>query len=284
MAAGELTPGNEPATVIWQVNQHENLPITRVSSSLILMSGNDDSQKRRGRGEGRASVARRVRERVHRHGERFWRASDFPDLNAMAVAHELSRMAARGDLQRIRKGLYYRPKATVLGQSVPSASAALPLTTRSPLHPAGLSAASHLGLTTQNPGRPEFATPASSAPSALERATVHTRRPEARKGLDDEDAAVLELLRDRGRASDLSPDETALRLVRLMRDEERFARLTRAGLSEPPRVRAMLGAIGAQAGAPERELSRLRKTLNPLSRFDFGPLRVLKHAKAWQAK
>lgn len=248
------------------------------------MPPNDTRQNYRGRGQGRASVARRVRERVQRDGERFWRAADFPDLNAMAVAHELSRMTSRGDLQRVRKGLYYRPKTTVLGPSVPSASAALPLTTRFPLHPAGLSAASHLGLTTQNPGRPEFATPAATAPRALEHATVHTRRPEARQGLDDRDAALLELLRDRGRPSDLSPEETVRRLVRLMRDEKRFARLTRAALSEPPRVRAMLGALGQEADAPKRELGRLRKTLNPLSRFDFGPLHVLKHAREWQAR
>ena len=46
----------------------------------------------------------------------------------------------------------------------------------------------------------------------------------------------------------------------------------------------MLGALGQQAGVPERELHLLRKTLNPLSRFEFGDLRVLKHAREWQAK
>jgi hypothetical protein len=225
-----------------------------------------------------------VRERVRRQGDRYWRASDFPDLNPMAVAHELSRMAARGELQRVRKGVYYRPKMTLIGPSIPSASVALPLTARAPLHPAGLTAANYLGLTTQNPGRPEFATPAPSAPTALEHATVHTRRPEARKDLNDQDAALLELLRERGRPSDLPPEATARRLVQVLRDRERFARLVRAALSEPPRVRAMLGALGQQAGAPEPELRRLRKTLNRLSRFDFGPLRVLEHAREWQAK
>ena len=248
------------------------------------MSSHEKQQNRRGRGEGRASVARRVRERVRRNGERYWRASDFPDLSPMAVIHELSRMAARGELQHVRRGLYYRPKMTVIGPSIPSASAAIQLTTGAPLHPAGLTAASHLGLTTQNPGRPEFATPASSAPGALERATVHTRRPEARRKLGDRDGALLELLRDRGRQSDLSPEETARRLLRLVDDREDFARLARAALSEPPRVRAMLGALGQQAGMPERELHRLRKTLNPLSRFEFGDLRVLKHASELQAK
>jgi hypothetical protein len=31
-------------------------------------------------------------------------------------------------------------------------------------------------------------------------------------------------------------------------------------------------------------LDRLKGSLNPLSRFDFGNLRSLRHAKGWQAK
>lgn len=101
----------------------------------------------------------------------------------------------------------------------------------------------------------------------LSGATVHTRRPHARYELGDEDGALLELLHDRARASDLEPTATIDRLVRLLR--ERFGPLARAALSEPPRVRAMLGE---QAG---HDVDELRASLNPLSRFDFGPLAAL---------
>lgn len=184
----------------------------------------------------------------------------------------------------MRKGLYYRPRMTVIGPSVPSASAALAQTARAPLHPAGLSAASALGLTTQNPARAEFATPAAAAPGTLRNAVVHTRRPASRAGLDASDGAVLELLRERADASDLSPEQTARRLVSMVSDPERFTRLAGAAQSEPPRVRAMLGALGEQAGAPADELATLRESLNPLSKFDFGALRCLAHASEWQAR
>ena len=46
----------------------------------------------------------------------------------------------------------------------------------------------------------------------------------------------------------------------------------------------MLGAIGEQLGQPEARLFGLRKSLNPLSRFDFGNLAALEHARQWQAK
>ena len=42
--------------------------------------------------------------------------------------------------------------------------------------------------------------------------------------------------------------------------------------SEPPRVRAILGAIGEQIGKKTAVTQRLRASLNPFSKFDFGLL------------
>ena len=72
--------------------------------------------------------------------------------------------------------------------------------------------------------------------------------------------------------------------VALLESEGRFTRLAQAALQEPPRVRAMLGALGEELGAPPRDLKRLRASLSPLSRFDFGTLRDLRCARDWQAK
>ncbi len=241
-------------------------------------------ENRQGRGRSRDSAATRVRERVLAEDERFWSHSDFGGLSAAAVAHALSRLTAEGVLRRVRKGLYYRPKATVLGPSMPSASAAAAYTLRPPLHASGLMAANGLGLTTQNPARGEFATPAVGAPGGLGDAVVHTRRPLSRLQLNSEDGALLELLRDRARFSDLSPKMTVERLVTEISDPERFKRLADAAQSEPPRVRAMLGALGEQADMPADSLKPLRASLNPLSRFDFGMLGVLPNARRWQAR
>jgi hypothetical protein len=46
----------------------------------------------------------------------------------------------------------------------------------------------------------------------------------------------------------------------------------------------MLGALGEQLGKRPATLGRLRESLNPLSRFDFGLLSGLPNAKRWQAK
>jgi hypothetical protein len=200
------------------------------------------------------------------------------------VAKTLSRLTQTGELQHVEKGVYYRPVPTSFGMSVPSASAMTAQTLNAPLHPAGLSAANTLGLTTQNPLRPEFATPAPGPPTALRNAIVHTGRPSQRAGLSADEGALLEILRERASSSDLTPEATAERLKRLLADEERFRRLVTVAMAEPPRVRAMLGALGQELAMPGPLLSRLRKSLNPLSRFDFGQLRSLEHARAWQAK
>ncbi|MFN8159603.1 MAG: DUF6088 family protein [Solirubrobacterales bacterium] len=196
----------------------------------------------------------------------------------------LSRLVSEGELQRVRKGLYYRPRQTRFGQSIPVASAAVAQSLRTPVHPAGLTAANALGFTTQNPARLEYATPASDPPTSLADAIVHTRRPAAREGLSAEDGALLEFLRERGQSSDLSSTQTLDRLRRLLSEPGRFARLARAAEKEPARVRAMLGALGEELGGDPKLLRKLRQSLSPLSRYEFGKLRGLAHAQAWQAK
>jgi hypothetical protein len=53
---------------------------------------------------------------------------------------------------------------------------------------------------------------------------------------------------------------------------------------EPPRVRAMLGAIGEEFGKQPTVLKVLLASLNPFFKFDFGFLAGLRHTKKWQAK
>jgi len=232
----------------------------------------------------RQSAAQVMRQRVRQGGPRFWKHSDFQDLPPAAVAKTLSRLAQEGVLQHVAKGLYYHPTPTTFGPSVPSASAAASGTLTAPVFPAGLSAANALGLSTQNPYRTELATTAPGPPTALREFVVHTGRPSERGSLSAEEGAILEILRERAQSSDLSPEQTAYRLLQLLADEERFKRLVRAALAEPPRVRAMLGALGEELTMPPRLLDQLKRSLNPLSRYDFGRLARLRHAKNWQVK
>jgi hypothetical protein len=233
------------------------------------------------------STAETVRSRIEAGGERVWRMVDFEGMPLMAVAKALSRLARRGVIQRLGRGLYYRPRPTVFGASKPNSAQvrSLPVGRRG-IFPAGAVAANVLGFTTQNPARAEVATNGLSLPRLIvgKETVIHTRRPESWRTLSETDAALLDFLRNRGEASELSPEETVSKLLGYFREPGRFKRLLKVAPSEPPRVRAMLGAIGQQLGQPERQLLALRKSLNPLSRFDFGQLADLDHAREWQAK
>ena len=232
-------------------------------------------------------VMRTVRQRIDRGGERLWRLDDFTGLPFMAVAQALSRLTKQGLIQRLSKGVYFRGRATAFGPSKPNPSAIQKLAAcRSTVFPSGLSAANLLGFSTQMAKQGEVSTSALSLPRKLMGGDtlIHTRRPAAWKSLSQEDAALLDFLRCKGLTSELTPAETARRLLKLLSHDNRLQRLMKVAATEPPRVRAMLGAAAQQIGVDDNQLRRIRTSLNPLSRFDFGALAALKYAREWQAK
>jgi hypothetical protein len=236
---------------------------------------------------GTGNTAETVRQRIESSGERVWRLADFRGMPFTAVAQTLSRLTRQGVIQRLGRGLYYRPRQTAFGLSRPNSAQirSLPVR-RNRIFPAGIAAANMLGFTMQNPGRVEVATDGLSLPRLIvgKETVVHTRRPESWRVLSETDAALLDFLRNRGASSELSAEETVDKLLGYFREPGRFERQLKVAPSEPPRVRAMLGAIGQQLGHPQSRLSLLREGLNPLSRFDFGRLAALAFAREWQAK
>lgn len=228
-----------------------------------------------------------VRQRIERGGERLWRLEEFNDMPHSAVAQALSRLRRQGMLERLSKGVYYRARQTSFGKSLPNPAAIHRLALRRKhVFPSGIAAANLLGFTTQTPARGEVATSALSLPRKLigSDIVIHGRRPEVWAGLSESDAALLDFLRRAGRTSELSPEETIRKTLALFSEKGRFERLLKIADAEPPRVRAILGAIGEQLHKKPGALRKLHDSLNPFSRFDFGVLRGLKHAKTWQAR
>lgn len=234
------------------------------------------------------SIAKTVRDQIEAGGERVWRLADFENMPFTAVAQALSRLFRLGMIQRLGKGLYYKPRQTAFGPSKPNPSQlrSLPILGKG-IFPAGCAAANLLGFSTQHAATLEVATNGLSLPRLLvgKETIIHTRRPESWQELSAKEAAILDFLRQRGSSSEFSPKETVGKLLKHFHEAGRFKHLLQiAILSEPPRVRAILGAIGQQLGYSEKKLIDLRKSLNPLSKFDFGHLIALKYARQWQAK
>jgi hypothetical protein len=215
-------------------------------------------------------------------GELFTFA-DFSDLPPAGVATTLSRLNASGKIRKAHKGVYYVPRETVLGE-VPVDPVAL---TRK-IAPeksflTGLAASNALGLTTQVPARTMLALEG-MRPSGISGVEFSKRNGTYRKGLTPKESALFEVLRSIGNASDLAPGEQRKRLSRVVENSANPDRLLAAAMHEPPRVRAMLGALADNARVDSRNADRLRKSLNPVSRYEFGPLESLPTAHNWQAK
>ena len=228
-----------------------------------------------------------IRQRIEGGGERLWRLDDFRDLPFAAVAQAFSRLRREGKVERLSKGVYYRTRETAFGKSRPSPTAIRDLASqRNTVFPSGIAAANLLGFSTQIGKQSEVATSSLSLPRKLVGADtiIHTRRPKAWIGLPEKDAALLDFLRHGGKFSELGPSETIRRTLALLSEQDRLERLLRISDSEPPRVRALLGALGERLGTSPKVLRRLRASLNPFSRYNFGMLAELPNARSWQAK
>jgi hypothetical protein len=237
-----------------------------------------------GRARHKTGTAATIRRRVQAAPDRFLTYANFKDLSASAVAQTLSRLTRNREIERVGKGVYYVPRKTVFGSSVPTGPDIAAHASLGTLHPAGVTAANVLGLTTQNSSGGEFATTRASPPKALANSHVLTGRDRSRDALTQEEGALLEVLRDRASTTDSDLDVLTRRVARVIRRPGAFARLRHAAMREPPRVRAMLGALAQGAGVPTGHLKGLKNSLSPYSRYDFGRLRGLPDAAEWQGR
>jgi Family of unknown function (DUF6088) len=247
------------------------------------------------------SVTHKVRLRVERGGvDRLWTYADFSDIkDRVALAAALSRLTKAGELVRVRRGVYYRPKPTLFGPSRPDPEALVDAALRArgdtPV-PSGMREYGRLGLTTQVSGAVTRATRRRVARDTVRGVPLRasTRPLHAQKGIRPEERTALDALRDITRVPDARPAEVLRRLGALIRAGDLdFVRLARFARVEPPRARALLGALGeelrhANVGrrVPVEVIEELRQSVNPLTSFHIPEAHdVLPHAAAkWRIK
>lgn len=234
-----------------------------------------------------AKVARVVRDALRRAGaDRIWTYSDFASLPPLAVAAALSRLAKKGVITRVRKGVYYVPKDTRFGKTAPDPQKLVTAVLKSrgiAWRPTGLAMYNALGLTSQvSP----VATLAVDRPVRSFRlpanVRVQFRRAPKLGRISAQERAVLDALRDLPSIPGSSETEVLHRIAHLFRSGVlSFQRVARLAETEPPRVRALLGAIGSEVPGTDASLRSLKKSLNPLTKFRIGIGQALPAAKVW---
>lgn len=161
----------------------------------------------------------------------FIRSADVSGPRA-AVNTALSRLAAAGDLVRVRNGLYWKGVKSRFGAGRPGLlDAAIAVAGTDGAGPSGWSAAHALGLSTQLPATPEVAV-AGPVPS-FAGVRFHKRNNLARRNLGFWEIALLEALRSYPAYAEVGLDELAIRALSLSNEGKvRFPCLQAAALSE----------------------------------------------------
>ena len=246
-----------------------------------------------------ASVATEVSRRILSGAtDKLWCFADFADLEPLAVAAALSRLHKKGEVRRVRRGIYHRPHKTAFGASRPDPNAVADIALRhqgiEPLA-TGLAQYNRLGLTTQVSGA-ELVRAAprrvrSGPPARGLRVRTRERPLDGQPGIRADERATLDALREVRAIPDADPAAVLTRLKTLLATGRlNYRRLARYALVEPPRVRALLGALGedllAEHGAAvdRAAVERLRRSLNAFSRYHLPAKaeRALKHAANWR--
>ena len=213
-------------------------------------------------------------------------ADDIPDTTPAAATRALARLAERGVLVRVSKGLYFAPKDTPLGKSQPSEFDIAQKTLFGRTRLRGTAAANHLGLSTQVSARPEIVVFANNIPTHTGALRVTLRRGTPPKQLSETQGALIEFIQDRGSYAETPPAVVRDVLCKILESmpQAHVRQLCDVAITEPPRVRAIIGALLELSNVAQSTVEPLKKSLNPLSKFDFGLFTELPNAHQWQAK
>lgn len=208
----------------------------------------------------------------------------------VAVAKAIERLITKGVIKRISTGVFYKPKKTVFGELKPNEEELLkPYLFEKGKRVAyitGTSLYNRIGLTTQIPKSIKIA-------SRIKRITVASGNVKATPvksyvDVTDSNFYLLELLdalKDFKQIPDLDKSSAIKILSKKLKElnPTETKLLIKCSLAFPPRVRGFLGAL-LENIKTSSDLTALKKSLNPLSEYDYGIDSILSTAKNWNVK
>ncbi len=234
------------------------------------------------------SVAKQIRTYIDNIDEgKIFTYADLPVENISAAAPLLSRMEKKGEIARLSKGKYYKPKQGRFGALLPSDDEVLKsyLKNIENAYLTGLKAFNQMGLTTQVPNIVSIAGKGSARKIEIKNMTIKIL--EQTSSIKPDDiwlAQMLDALNMIKKIPDTTPDDvinyTKNTISTLERKE--IKRLASLANEYRPRTRAILGSILKGLGYDEWANS-LKSTLNPLTSYKVGlSENILENKKEWK--
>lgn len=205
-----------------------------------------------------------------------FKASDFEmeSQNQSAVVKALNRMAATGEISKLSKGKFYKPRKTQFGELKPSAyQIAKDYIERDGKligYITGYSAYNALGLTTQISSYIQIGTNKSRRAVKRDKYTISfilQQNTITKKNI--EILRILDAIRFIREIPATTPNEACIRLKEIIKDlnDEQKEMLVKCSLKYTNYVRALCGAILEDIGYDGNSLDSIRKSLNGVTNY-----------------
>ena len=221
------------------------------------------------------SIAKQIRNYIDTIPEgKIFTYADLPVENIAAAAPLLSRMEKKGDINRLSKGKYYKPKQGMFGEQLPSDDEVLRsyMKNMENAYLTGLRAFNKMGLTTQVPNVVSIAGKGSARKIKVKNMTIQIFEQKSSIAPDDIWLAqMLDALNMIKKIPDTTPDDVVnytKNTIATLNTKE-IKRLTALANEYRPRTRALLGSILNGLGY-ETWAKSLKSTLNPLTSYKIG--------------
>src|SRR3989344_9687432 len=218
----------------------------------------------------------------------FFNYKDSHNLPVIPVAKAFSRLVKQGVLLRVRKGIYFKPKKTVLGSTSADpllvANAVLSRKKKAHTYAGGTGAYYNARLTTQVPATAAIISDVPHRHLKIGNADFQVvyRKLSHMKDASLSDASLVLSLRAINKIPDTSASDAVLKILNMLgSDSDRLDRIVGFASNEPPRVRALFGAIAQQLKYKGDKLTKLKKSLNPLTKYKLHVSHVLQTATDW---
>jgi len=219
--------------------------------------------------------------------------ADFPiDQRKQATANRiLNNMVASGQIRRISKGRFYKPKMTEFGELPPDnyqlVKDLLEKNGKIIGYLTGYTAFNELGLTTQVPFALQIGVP--NEKKAIKRKFYRISFIKQQNEITKENTYLLQLLdclRFFKNIPDSMPDETCRRLLLLLKElkKEQREKIKKLSLKYTPQATALLGAM-LETLNPKENTTEMLNMLNPQTFYKLGiSENILFNQKKWNIR
>jgi len=235
------------------------------------------------------NIAKHIRIQIDKGSSgQLWTYKDFHNLPVIPVAKALSRLAKQGVLLRVRKGIYFKPKKTVLGSTAADpllvANAVLSHKKKAHTYAGGTGAFYNARLTTQVPATAAIISDVPHRHLKIGNTDIQVvyRKLSHMKDASLNDVSLVLSLRAINKIPDTSASDAVLKILNMLgTDRDRLDRVVGFASYEPPRVKALVGAMAQQLKYKGDKLAKLKKSLNPLTKYKLQISHVLPTAPDW---